>query len=177
MSDKPIDRQHGLSSDEAARRLQQYGPNRTEDVEPSAWRVLMGKFVAPVPCLLEAAILLQIVLGEYIEASVIGVLLLFNAALGYFQEGRAPAALAAPKSHLALSASVLRDGRWKIVPAADLVPGDIVKLTLGSVVAADVRISEGAVQLNGTVVTQKGRKLAAGDRVTLNGQTFVVQLA
>lgn len=161
MSDKPVDRQHGLSSDEAARRLHQCGPNRTEEVEPPAWRVLIGKFVAPVPCLLEAAILLQIVLGEYIEASVIGVLLLFNAALGYFQEGRARAALAALKSHLALSASVLRDGRWKVVPAADLVPGDIVKLTLGSVVAADVRIGEGAVQLDQSMLTGESMPIEA----------------
>ena len=58
---------------------------------------------------------------------------MFNAALGFFQEGRAQATLAALKKRLALSASVRRDGVWKNHPAADLVPGDIVKLSLGGV--------------------------------------------
>jgi hypothetical protein len=139
--------EHGLSGNEAAQRLCQYGPNATADVDTPAWRVLLGKFIAPGPCLLEAAIVLQLVLHEYIEASVIGVLLVFNAALGFFQEGRAKATLAALKPRLAVNASVLRDGVWSVVPAANLVPGDVVRLTLGSVVAADVRIAEGAVQL------------------------------
>jgi len=65
-------------------------------------------------------------------------LLVFNAALGFFQEGRAQATLAAMKSRLALTASVRRDGAWKNLPAAELVSGDIVKLSLGGVVAADV---------------------------------------
>jgi len=78
----------GLSSGEAAKRLRQFGPNTTADTETPPWRVLIGKFIAPVPCLLEAAIVLQLFLQEYIEASVIGLLIVFNAALGYFQEGR-----------------------------------------------------------------------------------------
>lgn len=157
-----LDLGSGLSSEEAARRLQEYGSNATIDVEPPAWRVLLGKFVAPVPCLLEAAIALQLLLGEYIEASVIGVLLVFNAALGFFQEGRAKATLAALKSRLALNASVLRDGVWSVVPAADLVPGDALKLTLGSVVAADARIIEGAVQLDQSMLTGESMPVEAG---------------
>jgi H+-transporting ATPase len=157
-----VDWTGGLSSDEAARRLSQYGANATVDVEPPVWRVLLGKFVAPVPCLLEAAIVLQLVLGEYIEASVIGVLLVFNAALGFLQEGRAKATLAALKSRLALNASVLRDGAWSVVPSANLVPGDVVKLTLGSVVAADVRIGEGAVQLDQSMLTGEAMPVEAG---------------
>ena len=152
----------GLSSDEAANRLRQYGPNATPDTDTPAWRVLIGKFIAPVPCLLEAAIVLQLVLHEYIEASVIGVLLVFNAALGYFQEGRAKATLAALKSRLALNASALRDGVWSIVPAANLVPGDVIKLTLGSVVPADARIGEGVVQLDQAMLTGESMPVDAG---------------
>ncbi|HTO62793.1 MAG TPA: HAD-IC family P-type ATPase [Bradyrhizobium sp.] len=154
--------QRGLTSEEAAQRLRRYGPNATADVEAPPWRILLGKFVAPVPCLLEAAIVLQLLLGEYIEASVIGVLLVFNAALGFFQEGRAKATLSALKSRLALSTSVLRDGAWSVVPAASLVPGDILKLTLGSVVAADVRITEGAVQLDQSMLTGESMPVEAG---------------
>ena len=151
----------GLSSEEAARRLECCGPNTTADTEIPVWRVLIGKFVAPVPCLLEAAIVLQLFLHEYIEASVIGLLLVFNAALGFFQEGRAQATLAALKSRLALRASVLRDGTWSIIPAADLVPGDVIKLTLGSVVPADARIGEGSVQLDQSMLTGESMPIEA----------------
>ncbi|MGE5157773.1 MAG: HAD-IC family P-type ATPase [Gemmatimonas sp.] len=161
MLESPADWERGLTSVEAARRLASFGPNATADVETPAWRVLLGKFIAPVPCLLEAAIVLQLFLGEYIEASVIGVLLVFNAGLGFFQEGRAQATLAALKSRLALNASVLRDGSWRIVPAADLVQGDIIRLTLGSVVAADVRIGEGAVQLDQSMLTGESMPIEA----------------
>jgi H+-transporting ATPase len=74
-----------------------------------SFRRLLRKFIAPVPCLLEAAIVLQLILGEYIEASVIGFLLVFNAALGVLHEGRAQATIDALKSRLALWASVRRD--------------------------------------------------------------------
>jgi H+-transporting ATPase len=156
------DWQNGLSSDDAQRRLLQFGSNVTADVDRSAWRVLLSKFVAPVPCLLEAAIVLQLILGEYIEASIIGVLLVFNAVLGFFQEGRAQATLSALKQRLALNASVLRDGLWQVVPAARLVPGDVVKLTLGSVVAADVRLAQGAVLLDQSMLTGESLPVEAG---------------
>lgn len=73
---------------------------------------------------------------------------MFNAALGLFQESRAQATLAALRSRLALSASVRRDGTWKTVPAAELVPGDVVKLSLGGVVAADVHLTSGGILLD-----------------------------
>jgi H+-transporting ATPase len=103
--------------------------------------------------MLEAAIVLEIVLGKYVEAAIIAVLLAFNAALGFIQEGRAQATLAALKSRLALNASVRRDNAWATVPAAELVPGDIVKLSLGAVVAADVRLTEGSVLLDQSMLT------------------------
>ena len=111
-------------------------------------RRAIEKLWAPIPWMLEAAILLELALGKYIEAGIIAVLLVFNAALGFFQEGRAQATLAALKSRLALTASVRRDGVWKNLPAADLVPGDSVKLSLGGVVAADVKLTEGNVLLD-----------------------------
>ena len=110
------------------------------DTAPHPLRPALNKFWAPVPWMLEAAIVLEMALGNYVEAAIIAGLLVFNAALGFFQEGRAQATLAALKSRLAITASVRRDGAWAKLPAADLVPGDIVKLALGAVVAADVRL-------------------------------------
>ncbi|CCE03049.1 Divalent cation transporting (P-type) ATPase [Bradyrhizobium sp. STM 3809] len=99
---------------------------------------------------------------EYVEASVIGALLVFNAGLGLFHERRAKSTLAALKSRLALNASVLRDGNWITLPAAGLVPGDIAKLTLGGVVPADARLVEGAVLLDQAMLTGESMPIEAG---------------
>ncbi len=152
----------GLTSVEARRRLTEFGPNTTPDAAVHPVQAILGKFMAPVPCLLEAAIVLQLFLGEYIEASVIALLLVFNAALGFFQESRAQATLAALKSRLALLASVRRDGDWKTISAAELVPGDTVKLSLGSVVAADVRLLVGDVLLDQSMITGESMPIEAG---------------
>jgi H+-transporting ATPase len=120
------------------------------------------KLWAPIPWMLEAAIALELVLGRYIEAGIISVLLLFNAALGFVQEGRAQATLVALKKRLALTAAVRRDGAWKNCPAADLVPGDILKLSLGGVVAADARLIEGNVLLDQSMLTGESIGAEAG---------------
>ena len=96
------------------------------------------------------------------EAAIIAGLLVFNAALGLLQESRAQATLAALKSRLALTASVRRDGGWKTVPAAELVPGDVVKLSLGGVVAADVRLTAGEVLLDQSMLTGESVPIEAG---------------
>ena len=129
------------------------GPNAVPDTSLHPFRMALDKFWAPVPWMLEAAIVLQVVLGEYVEAAIIGHFLVFNAVLGFFQEGRAQATLAALKSRLALTAAVRRDGVWTNRPAAELVPGDVVKLSLGAVVAADVRLVEGAILLDQSMLT------------------------
>jgi H+-transporting ATPase len=152
----------GLTTEAARRRLAQFGPNATPDEAVHPLRRLLGKFIAPVPCLLEAAIVLQLFLGEYVEASVIGFLLVFNAALGVLHESRAQATIDALKSRLALWASVRRDGTWRNVPAADLVPGDLVKLSLGSVVAADARLIDGGVLLDQSMLTGESLPIEAG---------------
>jgi H+-transporting ATPase len=103
--------------------------------------------------MLETALLLQFLLHEYAEASVIGILLVFNAALGFAQEGRAQATLTALKARLAPVAVTLREGTWQTIPASELVPGDIVKLGLGGVVPADVRLIDGEVLLDQSMLT------------------------
>jgi H+-transporting ATPase len=152
----------GLTSDEARRRLEKSGPNAVPNTALHPLRRALTKFWAPVPWMLEAAIVLEVALGKYVEAAVIALLLAFNAALGFFQEGRAQATLAALKSRLALNASVRRDNAWATVPASGLVPGDIVKLSLGAVVAADVRLTEGSVLLDQSMLTGESVPIEAG---------------
>jgi len=152
----------GLTADEARRRLVKFGPNAIPDTTMHPLRRALNKFWAPVPWMLEAAIVLQVVLGDYPEAGIIAGLLMFNAAIGLFQEGRAQTTLAALKSSLALSASVRRDGTWKTVPAAELVPGDVVKLSLGGVVAADVSLTGGEILLDQSMLTGESVPIEAG---------------
>jgi H+-transporting ATPase len=147
MNDSQAISSMGLTSEEALERLEKDGANAIVDIARHPVQRALGKFWAPIPWMLEAAILLQLGLGDYLEAGIVAFLLIFNAALGFVQEGRAQATLDALKSRLALLASVRRDGHWTMVPAATLVPGDLVKLSLGSVVAADVRLISGSHEI------------------------------
>jgi H+-transporting ATPase len=152
----------GLSSSEAAALLANDGPNAMPDTSTHLLRNALSKFWAPVPWLLEASMVLQLILHKYVEAAIIGALLIFNAALAFVQEGRAQATLNALKSRLALNASVRRDGTWKLVPAAQLVVGDLVKLSLGQVVAADVHILSGSILLDQSMLTGESLPIEAG---------------
>ena len=152
----------GLTSIEARGRLEKAGPNAMPDTALHPLRRAAAKLWAPVPWMLEAAILLELALGKYVEAAIITVLLAFNAALGFFQEGHAQATLAALKSRLALNAAVKRGNDWKTVPATELVVGDVVELSLGAVVAADVRLIEGSVLLDQSMLTGESVPIEAG---------------
>ena len=163
----------GLTRAEAGRRLGGFGPNTIVEKPATPWRALLTKFRGPIPWMLEAAVLLQFGLGAYVEAAVIGGLLLLNATLGLIQEGRANAALAALKERLAPTALVRRDGDWVRLHAAELVPGDAIKLPLGCMVPADASIVSGAIMVDQSMLTgesvpveaSRGNQLYAGSMV------------
>jgi H+-transporting ATPase len=102
----------GLAADQAHRRLLEYGPNAIAEEKPHLIRMLLGKFWSSVPWMLEATIALELVLGKFLEASIIAALLLFNALVSLLQEGRARGALALLRRRLAVKARALRDGIW-----------------------------------------------------------------
>jgi H+-transporting ATPase len=162
----------GLTSAEARKRLNEHGTNVVSDEERPAWKVFLGKFWAPIPWLLEVAVVLQFILGEYVEAGVITGLLLFNASLGFVQEGRAAAALAALKKRLAPTALVCRDGQWARYPAANLVPGDLIRLTLGALVPADARVAAGSIMADQSMLTGESVPVDIGP----GGQVFAGSL-
>ncbi|MGB7812022.1 MAG: HAD-IC family P-type ATPase, partial [Polyangia bacterium] len=152
----------GLSSDEARSRLQQFGPNSIPGTSVHPIRSALGKFWAPIPWMLELVIVIEIGLHQDVEALVIAVLLIFNAALSFFQESHAQATLTALKSRLALMASARRDGTWSSILAADLVVGDIVKLSLGGVVPADVDVLDGSVLVDQSMLTGESVPIEVG---------------
>jgi len=152
----------GLTSAEARQHLASAGPNTLPDNTVHAWRIALHQLWAPVPWMLEGTIILELALGKHAEAAIIAVLLAFNAGLGMFQQGRAQATLAALRSRLALTASVRRDAQWKTLPAAEVVPGDVVKLSLGGVVPADMRLTEGSVLIDQSMLTGESVPVEAG---------------
>ncbi len=143
----------GLTSTEAQARLKQFGPNAVVEDRQHPVRNFLKRFWAPIPWLLEASIIIQLFLGENVEAAVIGALLILNALLSWFQEGRAQKALALLRRQLQVQARVRRDNAWTTLPAEELVPGDVVHLRQGSIVPADVRVDEGSLLADQSALT------------------------
>lgn len=152
----------GLSSAEAQRRLAEYGPNEIPELRPHAVLALLKKFWGPIPWMLEATILIQILLDKGGEAVIVAVLLAVNAVVSFAEEGRASKALMLLRGRLTTRARVLRDGEWQSVPAASLVPGDCVHLRMGDLSPADIRIADGTVLLDQSALTGESAPVEAG---------------
>jgi H+-transporting ATPase len=143
----------GLTSAEAAERLQRVGPNTVAQMRPRTLGALLKKFWGLIPWMLELAIIIDVLLGRWLEASVIAALLIFNALLGFFQENRAQQALALLRQRLTVTARVRRDGAWQTLPATQLVPDDLARVRVGDIAPADLRLSEGHVQVDESQLT------------------------
>ena len=138
-------RASGLSQREAQQRLQRLGPNvLPEPPARPAWRIFARQFASPLIYILFAAALLAAWLGHRSDAGVILVVVLANALIGAFQEGRAERSMAALRRLAELRARVLRDGQEAELPARDLVPGDVLLLAAGDAVGADARVLHAA---------------------------------
>jgi Ca2+-transporting ATPase len=133
----------GLDAAEATRRLQAHGPNELQTfATQSAWHTLFAQFKNALILILLSATILSGFLGHVLEAIVITVIVMFAVLLGFIQEYRASRALEALRRMAAPSAHALRDGEETMIPARDLVPGDVVVLRAGDRVPADARVIE-----------------------------------
>ncbi|GAB4454549.1 MAG: HAD-IC family P-type ATPase [Anaerolineales bacterium] len=149
----------GLTTEEAKKRLQQYGPNQLEEApRPTFLQMLWDQLNNFVVILLIVASLISALLGDYVEAAAIMAIVVLNAVLGIVQERRAEEALAALKKLAAPDAQVIRDGHRRTIPAYELVPGDIVFLEAGNFVPADIRLLE-AVNLRVEEASLTGESL------------------
>jgi len=136
-----VDPAQGLTGAEAQARLAQYGPNRLVEKPPRpAWLKFLDQFKNFLVIVLIGAAILAAMVGDLKDAVVIAIVVILNALLGFFQEHRAEAALAALKNMLAPTARVRRDGRPALIPAEELVPGDILLLEAGDRIPADARV-------------------------------------
>ena len=139
-----VDAEHGLAEDEAAARLLHHGPNRLrEHPGRSALARFLSQLKEPLVLVLIASGIVTSALGEWVDSAVIFGVVMVNAVIGYLQEGKAEAALAALARALATEVTVVRSGRRRRMDAIHLVPGDVVWLSPGDKVPADLRIVSG----------------------------------
>lgn len=133
----------GLTTSEAQQRLDTIGKNALVEEKVSPLKKFLMYFWGPIPWMIEVAAVLSAIIGHWTDLTIIMVLLIFNALIGFWEEHKAANALDALKNQLALKARVLRDGKWGEVDAALLVPGDVIRLRLGDIIPADVKLTEG----------------------------------
>lgn len=133
----------GLSNEEAQKRLAQYGRNELVEKKTNPFLKFLTYFWGPIPWMIEAAVILSAVARHWPDFAIILVLLLTNAVVGFWEEHQAGNAIEALKAKLALKAQVKRARKWASLSAKELVPGDIIRLSLGDIVPADVRLLEG----------------------------------
>ena len=137
------DAKRGLSDAVVMERTQQFGPNALqEQPRPTFWQRLLAQFQSFVIYILIFAAILSGLLGDWVEAVAIAAIVVLNATLGVIQEGRAEEALAMLRRLTSPEALVIRGGHQHVLPASQLVPGDIVVLESGNHVPADVRLVE-----------------------------------
>ncbi len=168
----------GLTEEEAAKRLQEYGPNALEEKKVNPLLKFLGYFWGPIPWMIEIAAALSLVVRHWADFVVITVLLVFNAAVGFWQEFKAGNALEALKAQLALKARAFRSGKWHDITTSDLVPGDLIRVRLGDVVPADVKLLDGdylsvdqaALTGESLPVDKKGEDVAYSGSVVKRGE-------
>jgi H+-transporting ATPase len=133
----------GLTQEEVQRRLEKYGYNTLEEERVSPILEFLSYFWGPIPWMIEVAAVLSALVQHWADLTIIVILLLFNAIVGFWQEYQAANAVDDLKKRLALKARAKRGGNWAQVDAKTLVPGDVVRLRLGDIIPADVKLAEG----------------------------------
>ena len=156
-----VDAASGLTEAEAARRLMQYGRNELAGTGMrNAWRILWEQLTAFMVVILIVAAAASALMGDYKDAVAIGVIVVLNTLLGFVQEYRAERAMAALRKLAVPSVRIRRGAEIRNVPAVELVPGDIVFLEAGNVVAADGRVLETAdLQTQESVLTGESQTI------------------
>jgi H+-transporting ATPase len=134
---------NGLSNTEAEKRLRAYGLNEIAEKKPHPFLRFFGFFWGPIPWMIEIAAILAALIHHWETFYIIMAMLLLNAGVGFWQRQKADNAIELLKEKMALTARVRRDGAWGQIPARELAPGDIVRVRLGDIVPADLRLIDG----------------------------------
>jgi len=143
----------GLTRAEVDTRRKEHGFNEVAEHKPHPVLVFLGKFWGLSAWMLENIMVLSAVLRKYPDLAVVGTLLVVNAVVSFLQEHRAAGVVAALRRRLQVSARVLREANWQLIPARELVPGDILRVRPGDIVPADVQLLTGALTLDQSALT------------------------
>jgi H+-transporting ATPase len=175
----------GLADAEVGQRQQAYGRNEIPEKEETLLKRVAKRFWGPIPGMIETAAILSALVQKWEDFTIIVVLLLVNVVVDFRQEASALKALKLLKEKLAHAALVLRNGRWQEINARELVPGDVVKLRIGNIVPADVKLIEGTyLQVDQSALTGESMPvdksvgdLAYGNSVVRMGEMLAVVTA
>jgi H+-transporting ATPase len=166
----------GLTGEQAQARRERFGPNEIPEKRKSPLLVLAGYFWAPIPWMIEVALVLSLVVRHWTDAVIIGVLLVMNGAVAFTEEHQAANAIAALKQRLAVTARVLRDQAWATIPVSELVPGDVIRVRLGDVAPADARLlGDVSVQVDQSSLTGESLPVTRGAGDVLYSGAVVVR--
>ncbi|HET7197173.1 MAG TPA: HAD-IC family P-type ATPase [Burkholderiales bacterium] len=163
----------GLSEAQACARLAAEGPNEVAEPPRHPLRDFARKFWGLSAWMIELIAGLSLILHKFADLAIAAALLVVNAVLGFAQESRASAAVAALRRRLQVSSRVLRDGRWGTAPARELVRGDVVRLRAGDFVPADLRLLEGDLRVDQSVLTGESGEIARGAGETVFSGSMV----
>ncbi len=167
----------GISSSEAQKRFQEYGPNEISEKKINPLVKFLKYFWGPMPWLIEVAIILSALIQHWADLGIISTLLALNAVVGFWQEHKADNAIELLKEKLALKARVLRDGKWQETSAKKLVPGDIIHIGSGDIIPADSKIvddisaDESALTGESLPAEKKSSDVAYSGSVVNQGET------
>lgn len=175
----------GLSEEEAKERLKKYGLNEIPEKEESLWHRIFRRFWGPIPWMIEIAAILSAAVHKWEDFAIIMILLFANAGVDFWQEHKALSALKVLKEKLAKKTLVLRDGAWKENDAKYIVPGDVLKLKIGDVIPADVKLIQGdfilvdqsALTGESLPVNKKSGDVAYANSVVKQGEMIVAVVA
>lgn len=143
----------GLTTEECEYFLQKFGRNELPEKTTSPWYILMNLLLEPMPIMIWLAIIIEAILCKWMDMSILLGIQIANASIAFYETTKAGNAVAALKASLRPVATVKRDGRWKSIDAALIVPGDLVLLATGSAVPADCRINEGRIECDQSALT------------------------
>ena len=157
LAELDVNPEAGLAHAEADKRRTQYGYNEVVEQKGHPVFQFLGKFWGISAWMLETIMVLSAILGKYSDLAVVGALLVVNAVLGYLQERRAAGVVETLRRRLQVSARVLRDASWQLIPARELIPGDIIRVRPGDIVPADVMLLAGELSIDQSALTGESK--------------------
>lgn len=143
----------GLTSEEAAKRLAQYGRNELPETREPKWLLFLRQFWAPMPIMIWIAIIIEAAIQNFIDMGILLMIQFANASISFYESNKAGNAIAALKSSLKPTATCKRDDKWEVIDAAILVPGDTVLLGSGSAIPADCRVNDSEIDVDQAALT------------------------